>query len=283
MAVLTSNAGAIMLLFDILAAPRLLWRHRGLFRQMLQRNISARYRGSVLGLVWSFAHPLMMLAVYTFVFGIVFKARWGVETLDENRAAFPLIMFCGLAVYNLFSESVNSSGSLIVGHAGFVKKVIFPLELLPMCTVATSFFFGAAWFSLLLLGACAFLQSLSWTMLLLPLTLLPLLLFTMGVSFIISAFGVYLRDVPQLVAVVTQILFFMTPIFYPVSLVPERLRWLLHLNPLTPMVEETRKLFLYGQQPDYMACLWLFLFSLAVFQIGFACFSKMKKGFADVL
>ena len=270
-------------LLDILAAPRLLWRHRGLFRQLLVRNISARYRGSVLGLAWSFAHPLMMLAVYTFVFGIIFKARWGVESLDENRAAFPLIMFCGLAVFNLFSESVNSSGSLIVNHTGFVKKVIFPLELLPLCAVVTAFFFGAAWFCLLLLGACIFLQSLPWTICLLPLTLLPLLLFAAGISFIIAAFGVYLRDIPQLVGVATQILFFMTPIFYPVSLVPERLRWLLHLNPLTPMVEETRKLFLYGQEPDYMVCLQMFLLSLAVFQIGFVCFSKMKKGFADVL
>ena len=270
-------------LLDILAAPRLLWRHRGLFRQLLVRNISARYRGSVLGLAWSFAHPLMMLAVYTFVFGIIFKARWGVEALDENRAAFPLIMFCGLAVFNLFSESVNSSGSLIVNHAGFVKKVIFPLELLPVCTVVTAFFFGAAWFCLLLLGACIFLQSLPWTICLLPLTLLNLLLFSTGLSFIIAAFGAYLRDIPQLVGVAAQVLFFMTPIFYSVAMVPERLRWLLRLNPLTPMVEETRKLFLYGQTPDYAACLQMFLLSLVVFQIGFVCFSKMKKGFADVL
>ena len=272
-----------MLLFDFTAAPRLLWNHKGLFRQMLQRNISARYRGSVLGLIWSFAHPLMMLAVYTFVFGLIFKTRWGVEALDENRAAFPLIMFCGLALFNLFSESINNSGNLIVHHAGFVKKVIFPLELLPMCTVATAFFFGAAWFCLLLLGAGVFLHSLSWTMLLLPLTLVPLLLFTTGVAFVIAAFGVYLRDIPQLVAVAVQILFFMTPIFYPISLVPERLRWLLQMNPLTPVVEETRKLLLYGQEPNYMTCLWVFLFSVVVFQLGFFCFSKMKKGFADVL
>ena len=96
-------------LLDILAAPRLLWRHRGLFRQLLVRNISARYRGSVLGLAWSFAHPLMMLAVYTFVFGIIFKARWGVEALDENRAAFPLIMFCGLAVFKASTAAAVSS------------------------------------------------------------------------------------------------------------------------------------------------------------------------------
>jgi lipopolysaccharide transport system permease protein len=271
------------LLFDLTAAPRLLWRNRELFRQLLLRNISARYRGSALGLVWSFIQPLLMLAVYTFVFSLIFKARWGMETLDGNRAAYPLIIFCGMAVFNLFAESVNNSGGLMVNHAGFVKKVIFPLELLPLCTVATAFFFGAAWFILLISGGCVLLQAFSWTMCLLPLTLLPLLLFTAGVSFAVAAFGVYLRDVPQFVAVATQILFFMTPVFYPLSLVPEDLRWLVYLNPLTSMTEETRKLLLFGQTPDYLLCLRMGLVSLAVFQTGFACFSKMKKGFADVL
>ena len=142
----------LLQIFNLLTVPRLLWRHRSLLRQLLVRNISARYRGSVLGLFWSFAYPLMMLAVYTFVFGIIFKARWGVGALDENKAAFPLIMFCGLAVFNLFSESINSSGSLIVNNVSFVKKVIFPLELLPVCTVVTAFFFGAAWFCLFMIG-----------------------------------------------------------------------------------------------------------------------------------
>jgi lipopolysaccharide transport system permease protein len=149
--------------------------------------------------------------------------------------------------------------------------------------VGTAFFFGAAWFLLLVPGACLLLRSFSWTICLLPLTLLPVLLLTAGVSFAVAAFGVYLRDVPQFVGVATQILFFMTPIFYPVSLVPENLRWLLYLNPLTPMLEETRKLLLYTQAPDYLLCLQTGLVSLAIFQIGFTCFSKMKKGFADVL
>lgn len=276
--------GAMLkILLDILAAPRLLWHHRSLVRQLVKRNITARYRGSILGLFWSFAHPLIMLAVYTFVFGIIFKARWGVESLDENRAAFPIIMFCGMALFNLFSESINSCGNLIVFHTNFVKKVIFPLEILPLCNVATSFFFGMAWFMLLLLGAVIFLDTLSWTLLLFPLTIIPLLLLTSGISLAVAAFGVYLRDIPQLVAVLMQILFFITPIIYPVSLVPERLQWIVWLNPLTPVVEESRKLLLYGQQPDYLICLYLFLFSLTVFQLGFACFVKMKKGFADVL
>ncbi|MBQ9453610.1 MAG: ABC transporter permease [Desulfovibrio sp.] len=270
-------------MYTVLTIPRLLAKHRSLFAQMVIRNIEMRYRGSVLGLIWSFAHPLLMLAVYTFVFGIIFKARWGIDTLDQNRAAFPLIMFCGLMLFNLFAESVNACGALIVQNPSFVKKVVFPLELLPLCTVATTFIFGLAWLCLLFVGIAIFLQTFSWTMLLLPLTLLPLVLFTAGISYAVAAFGVYLRDIPQLVGVVTQILFFMTPIFYPVSLVPENLRWLLTLNPLTPMVEETRKLLLYGQQPDYTLCLGLWLLAFFIFQLGAACFCKMKKGFADVL
>ena len=273
----------ILGLLNPLLGFRIVSLHRDLLLQMLIRNIAARYRGSVLGFIWSFATPLVMLAVYTFVFGVVFKARWGIEAFENNRAAFPVIMFCGMAVFNVFSESVNSSTSIIVSSPSYVKKVVFPLELLPLCNVLTSFVFGLAWFALLFVGAVVFLQQLSWTMLLLPMTLLPLLLLSAGVSFLVSSLGVYLRDVQQLVGIVTQMLFFMTPIFYPVSLVPEGLRWILYINPLSTVVEQTRQLFLYGQIPSMGLCLGMFIVSLVVFQLGLAWFVKTKKGFADVL
>lgn len=260
-----------------------LGRNRSLLRQMLLRDLSARYKGSMLGFVWSFAHPLMMLCVYTFVFGIVFKARWGVEAFEDNRAAFPLIMFCGMAVFNIFSESVNRSASVIVNNPGYVKKVIFPLELLPLCNVITAFLFGLAWFALLLIGVVLLLGHLSWTMLLLPVTLVPLVLFSAGTAFFVASLGVYLRDVQQLVGIVTQVLFFMTPIFYPVSIVPENLRWILEINPLSPLVEQTRRLFLYAQAPDPAICMLMFVVSWGVFQLGMMWFLKTKKGFADVL
>lgn len=260
-----------------------LGRNRSLLRQMLLRDLSARYKGSMLGFVWSFAHPLMMLCVYTFVFGIVFKARWGVEAFEDNRAAFPLIMFCGMAVFNIFSESVNRSTSVIVNNPGYVKKVIFPLELLPLCNVITAFLFGLAWFALLLIGVVLLLGHLSWTMLLLPVTLVPLVLFSAGTAFFVASLGVYLRDVQQLVGIVTQVLFFMTPIFYPVSIVPENLRWILEINPLSPLVEQTRRLFLYAQAPDPAICMLMFVVSWGVFQLGMMWFLKTKKGFADVL
>ncbi len=164
-----------------------------------------------------------------------------------------------------------------------MKKVVFPLELLPLCTVLSALFFGLAWFALLFLGAALFLQKLAWTMLLLPLTLLPLLLLAAGVSFLVASLGVYLRDVQQLVAIVTQVLFFMTPIFYPASVVPEHLRWILRLNPLSTVVEQTRLLFLYGKVPDPAACLEMYAVAAVVFQLGLAWFVKTKKGFADVL
>ena len=270
-------------LLNPLLGIRIAVRHRDLLLQMLRRNIASRYRGSALGFVWSFAHPLLMLSVYSFVFGVVFKARWGIESLEGNRAAFPLIMFCGMAVFNIFSESVNVSTIVVVNNPGFVKKVVFPLELLPLCTVLTSLVFGLAWFALLFVGVALFLPQLSWTMLLLPVTLLPLLLFSAGISFLVASLGVYLRDVQQLVTVVSQVLFFMTPIFYPVSVVPENLRWVLRINPLSPMVEQTRQLFLYGNTPDPVSCLKMLAFSFVVFQLGLAWFTKTKKGFADVL
>lgn len=273
----------IFALLNPLLGLRILVRNRDLLRQMLTRNIAARYRGSALGCIWSFAHPLMMLAVYTFVFGVVFKARWGIESLQDNRAAFPLIMFCGMAVFNVFSESVNTSTNVVVTNPGYVKKVVFPLELLPFCNVLTSLIFGLAWFALLFIGTVFFLEQISWTMLLLPVTLLPLLLLSAGVSFFVASLGVYIRDTQQLVAIVIQMLFFMTPIFYPVSLVPEKLRWVLTLNPLTTIVEQTRVLFLYGQAPDPASCFKVLVVSLVVFQLGLAWFVKTKKGFADVL
>ena len=257
--------------------------NRDLLRQMLTRNIAARYRGSALGFVWSFVHPLVMLAVYTFVFGIVFKARWGVEALEGNRAAFPMIMFCGMAVYNMFSESVNTSTGVVASSPSYVKKVVFPLELLPLCNVMTAFVFGLAWFVLLLLGTIFLLHKIPWTMLLLPVTLAPLFFLSAGISLLTASLGVYLRDMQQLVGIVTQILFFMTPIFYPIGIVPEKLRWILRVNPLSGLVEQTRELFLYGQVPNLLHSAILLVFSLVVFQLGLAWFVKTKKGFADVM
>ena len=273
----------ILRLFNPFLGPLLILSNKGLLIQMVRRNVAARYKGSVLGLLWSFVQPLMMLAVYTFVFGIVFKARWGIEGVSENGVSFSIIMFCGMAVFNIFSESVNTSAGVVTGNPSYVKKVIFPLEILPLSTVLSTLIFGLAWFALLLAGMFAFTHQIYWTTLLLPVTLIPLLLFTSGIAFFVASLGVYLRDVQQIIGVVTQILFFMTPIFYPISVVPQRLRWILEYNPLSPVVEETRKMILFGRLPDWKVCALCFIVSFIVFQLGLAWFAKTKKGFADVL
>ena len=236
-------------ILDFRRLPTIAFANRSLLWQFVKRSVSARYRGSMLGLFWSFVQPLMMLCVYTFVFSVVFKARWGVDT--GSRGAFAIIMFCGLALFNIFSEAVNLNCGIVVGNTNLVKKVIFPLEILPLSQTIASFAVGMVWFFLLFLGTVFVFGKLSFTMLLLPLILLPLFLFTLGVSFFTSSLGVYVRDTPHIVGVMLQILFFVTPIFYPVSAIPERFRWPILMNPLTLLIEEARKVFLYGELPDW--------------------------------
>jgi len=257
-------------------------KNKDLLKQLVRRNVESRYKGSSLGLVWSFIQPLMMLCVYTFVFTFVFKARWGIDT-GGGRGAFAIIMFCGMAIFNIFSESVVSNCSIIVGNPNYVKKVIFPLEILPIAQVLSTVILSSVWFVLLFAGTLLLLNTISWTMLLLPITIIPLILFTTGISFFVASLGVYIRDVQHLIGVVMQILFFMTPIFYPITAVPEKIRWVLQLNPLSLIVAETRKIFLYGQQPNWLLVGISFLVGAVIFQLGLIWFMKTKKGFADVL
>ncbi len=269
---------------SIVALVRSVMKNRSLFVQMTRRNVEMRYRGSALGLVWSFVQPLMMLCVYTFVFSVVFKSRWGVDvSVGDSKGAFAVIMFCGMAMFNLFAEAINMSCGSVVGNQNLVKKVIFPLEILPLTQVATTFILGIAWFVLLFFGAWLILGRLSWTMLLLPIVMIPHVVFTTGISYFVASFGVYVRDTQYVIGVVVQVLFFATPIFYPISAVPERFRVVLELNPLTVFIEQARNVFLYGRMPD-----WLFLglatfVSLIVLQLGYYFFVKTKRGFADVL
>lgn len=266
---------------DPLLLFRIVHSRRALLRQLTRRQMAARYRGSTLGYVWTLAHPLLMLAVYTFVFGIVFKARWGLET--GGTAGFAVVMFCGMAVFNIFSETVNSSAQCVTGNVNLVKKVIFPLEILPVVQLLSTTLLGLAWFALALAGVLALGMELSWTILLFPVLLVPLMLFSLGMGYFVAAATVYLRDIPHLTAIATQVLFFMTPVFYPESMVPERLRGILQCNPLTPLVNQTREVLLFGRPPDWQTCCVLWLFSWCVCRLGLIWFLKTKKGFADVL
>lgn len=270
---------------DFSAAPiemvASLWRNRSLIHASSKREVLGRYRGSALGLLWSFLIPLLMLAVYTFVFSVVFKARW--SSGSESKSEFALILFAGLMVFNLFSECINRAPGLILSNANYVKKVVFPLEILPFVCLLS-----ATYHMLISLGVWLVAYSILTgmphaTVLLLPLIILPFMLLILGLSWALASLGVFLRDVAQLIGIVVTTLMFLTPIFYPASALPENYRYIFYLNPLTPVIETTRNILFWGKIPDFpvVALCWLVMGFVA--WLGFAWFQKTRKGFADVL
>ena len=258
-----------------------LWRNRGLVSLLIAREIAGRYRGSFLGLVWSFFHPLLMLAVYTFVFSVVFRARWG--GAEESRFEFALVLFAGLMVYSLFAECLNRAPSLILNNINYVKRVVFPLEVLPWVAMGASLFHMAISFFVWFLAYTTLFGVPPLTVFLFPVVLIPLILLTLGLSWLLASLGVYLRDVTQVVGVLTSVLMFLTPIFYPLTSLPPEFQYWLSYNPLTPLVGLVRDALMWGRAPDWQSFGFFTLGALAAAWLGFAWFQKTRKGFADVL
>ncbi len=258
------------------------WRNRHLIWQMVRREIAARYRGSIIGLAWSFINPLLMLAVYTFVFSVVFKARWGTGE-NESQAEFAIILFVGLIVFSLFAETVNRAPRQIISNANYVKKVVFPLEILSLVSLGAVLFHSMISLLVLLIAQLIINQSIPWTAVLFPLVLLPLIFTSLGAAWFLAALGVYVRDIGQITTVFTTVLMFLSAIFYPVSALPERYQVWLRLNPLVLIISESRKVLIFGSLPDWF---WLgiaLLMGLVIAFSGFWWFQKARKGFADVL
>jgi len=258
-----------------------LWRNRSLIVASVKREVLGRYRGSVMGILWSFFNPLFMLAVYTFVFSVVFQARWGGGT--GSKTEFALVLFAGLMMFSLFAECINRAPSLILSNVNYVKKVVFPLEILPTVALLSAMFHMMISLGVWFLAYGLFFGVPRATGLLLPLIVMPFVMFIMGLSWALASLGVYLRDVSQIIGVITSVLMFLSPIFYPVSALPENYRHLLYLNPLTPVVEMTRDVLYWGKIPD-LVVLCVYWFATAVIAwLGFVWFQKTRKGFADVL
>jgi lipopolysaccharide transport system permease protein len=259
-----------------------LWRYRALIAQMTRRDVTGRYRGSMLGLLWSLFHPVLMLATYTFVFSVIFKARWG-EDVGESKVDFAIILFTGLIVFSLFSECINRAPGLVLNNVNYVKKVVFPLEILPWVTFCSALFHFGVSLAVLLAFLLASGGALHWTILLLPIVMLPLMLLTLGLSWLLASLGVYIRDVGQSVGVITMVLMFMSPIFYPVSAVPEDVRGWIRWSPLTQAIEQAREVVIYGRLPDWSGLLtWTIIGTLTAW-LGLAWFQRTRGGFADVL
>lgn len=258
-----------------------LWRNRELIKASAKRDVLGRYRGSALGLLWSFFNPLFMLAVYTFVFSVVFKARWNAGS--DSKTEFALLLFAGLIVFNLFAECINRAPGVIISNVNYVKKVVFPLEILPVVALMSALFHGLINLGVWFLAYLVFFGLPHVTMLYLPLVIIPMLMFIMGLSWFFSSLGVYLRDVSQFVLLITTVLMFLTPIFYPVTALPEQYRFFLYINPLTVAVEQARDVMFFGKCPAFYELGILWLGGGGGAWLGFAWFQKTRKGFSDVL
>ena len=215
-----------------------LFRNRALVYTLVKRDVLSRYRGSFFGIFWSFFQPVFMLGIYTFVFSIVFKARWNAGS--DSKTEFALVLFAGLIVFNLFSECINRAPSIILANTNYVKKVVFPLEILPWVALGASLFQACVSLLVWFLFYLVFFGVPHATFMMFPVVIIPLLFITIGLSWVLASLGVYLRDVGQLVGILTTVLLFLSPIFYPISSLAAEYRYLLQFNPLTPVIEAMR-------------------------------------------
>lgn len=266
--------------FNLAFGIRSLYTNRNLLRSLVIRDIETRYRGTMLGFLWAVVYPLMMLAVYAFVFGKVFNARWGGS---GDMKDFVLMLYCGLIVHGVFSETLTRSPTAVLSNPSYVKKVVFPLELLPFTHLASAMFNMLVGLGML----CIFLliqhHAIPITALLVPLVLAPLLLLTAGLAWFLAAIGVFFRDIGQIIGVTMTVLLFLSPIFYPASSAPALAQKLIYLNPLSYPIEGLRAVLILGIQPNWLH--WLAYSTVAILAAiaGLWVFQKTRPAFADVI
>lgn len=257
-------------------------KNRQLIYRMTKQEIIGRYRGSVIGLAWSLFNPILLLTIYTFVFSVVFKSRWMING-SESKAEFALILFMGMIVYGLFSETINRAPSLIVNNTNYVKKIVFPLELLPIISFGVVFFHALISFIVLLCACILFNGFIPWTAVLIPIIVLPLVFLTLGISWFLGSLGVFVRDTNQSVNMLTTFLLFLSPVFYPIAMVPENLQIFILLNPVSFIIEQARVVLIFGLLPNWLGLFFYSIVSIVVMIFGYKWFQKTRKGFADVL
>ena len=262
--------------------PLALWKHRELWWRLTEREVLGRYRGSALGIGWSFITPLAMLAVYTFVFSQVFKARWG-GLEQAGPLGFAANLFAGLIVFNLFSECVNRAPGLVLANPNYVKKVVFPLEVLGSVAVGSAVFHALTSLLILVGFELVAFRQIPLTLVWLPLVWLPLILGSLACTWLLSAAGVFLRDIGQLIGVGLNMLMFLSPIFFPLSALPPKWQPVLQLNPLAQVIEQTRRAALQGLSPNWSYVVLGTLITLLACEASFRGFQKSKGAFADVL
>lgn len=255
--------------------------HSSLTFELAKRDVLGRYRGASFGLLWSLISPFLMLLVYSFAFGFVMKARW--PQSEQGNAHYSMILFVGLIVHGFFAECLNRSPHLITGNANFVKRVIFPLEILPWPMVASALFHTLMNFVVFLLLHALLDHALAWTTIFLPLVLFPLVLLALGMSWFLAALGVYLRDISQVTGVLATAMLFMSTAMFPAQALPAQYRWLLMVNPLSFIIDQARAVALWGRLPDWMGLGIYTGIALLVVYLGYGVFRLTRRGFADVI
>lgn len=258
-----------------------LFRYSALIMQMVRRDVMGRYRGSFIGLFWSFFNPLLMLGIYTFLFGVIFKSRWSEQV--SGHFEFAIILFAGLNINSLYSECANRAPTLIIENTNFVKKVIFPLETLSWNVLGSALFHLLISTVVLLIIGIFVRGYIPWTAVLFPVVAAAFVPFVVGSIWLLASLGVFLRDLKQAIGVITTALLFLAPIMYPIEFIPSAYRNFVYLNPLTLIVESSQDVLIWGHQPPWA---WLSLYALVscLFAwFSFAWFEHSRKGFADVL
>jgi len=270
----------ILEIINLPALIRNLFRHRELIRTLAWRDFLAKYRGSFGGIFWAIVQPLLMMAIYTIVFSTFLKVRFG---NSESPFTFSVFLLCGLLPWSAFSESFTASTTIIRGNTNLVKRVVFPLEILPLNLVLTSLIQQGIGFLLLLPLAFLVNGTLHSTLLYLPLLVLIEVILSSGLCWIWASLSVYLPDLRQFTGLLLSGLMFLMPLFYPREMIPANMSWLVDYNPFALLIEMFRKAFMTGDAITQRELLLSGGASLAVFLVGYFWFIKTKKGFADVL
>jgi lipopolysaccharide transport system permease protein len=258
--------------------------NRELIWNLTKRELKSTYQSSFLGVLWTIIPPLMMLLIYTFVFSFVFQAKWSTSGGEQTPPGeFALVLFAGLTPFNFFSAGTIRSPGLILAVPNYVKKVVFPLETLPVVIIGANFITSLVNVVLILIGDLIVYHTVPLTALLLPLAYIPLILITLGLSWFLSSLGVFVRDIGHAINIVVQVLLFITPIFYSADHVPEPLKFVVVLNPLSPIIDSFRRILIWNEPIEWVAWVMVTMFSALVAVLGFAWFSATKRAFSDVM
>jgi lipopolysaccharide transport system permease protein len=247
---------------------------------LARRELVARYKGSVLGILWALLTPVVTIAIFTVIFAGMFGARFGAS---GSQLDYAIYLFCGILPWTMFQETLQQSATTIVAHSNLVKRVVFPLETLPLAHALSSLgnqLFGTV---ALLVAAVAIRHQLPVTIFWLPILLIPQLIFTLGAAWLIASLGVFLRDIAQGLVLLLMAWLYMTPIIYPESIVPERYRPFINANPFTPLIRSYRRVLLEGRAPEWSGLAYFTAIAVISFVIGYWWFARTRKNFADVI